>query len=165
MSKADNDNWKTPLGVYERAIAEIRNIRQEFQEGLQLLKEIKLTNENLKAELSATKAELQVTKGKLEATKAELQATKEKFEVTMAELQASNDRLENNDTKIELKNVKANLEISKIEARTELENLKAEINSLKSSVVTIYETASNLPLEELIWLKQNYSLLKRLFGR
>ncbi|MFB2921139.1 GUN4 domain-containing protein [Aerosakkonema funiforme] len=132
MSKTGNDDWKTPLGVYERALAEIRNIRQEFQEELQILKELKFTNENLKVELSATKAELQATKGELEATKAELQATKEKIEVTTAEMQASNERLENMVT--ESKKIANSAASDANNAKETANRVGDEIKSIKSEI-------------------------------
>ena len=132
MSKTGNDNWKTPLGVYERAIAEIRNIRQEFKEKLQVLKELKFTNENLKVELSATKAELQATKGELEDTKAELEAIKEKFEVTTAELQASNDRLEKMVT--ESKKIANSAASESNNAKEKANRVADEIKTIKSEI-------------------------------
>jgi len=34
MTKAGDDSWKTPLGYYERAIAELRKAREEL-DGIQ----------------------------------------------------------------------------------------------------------------------------------
>ncbi len=84
MTKTSTGDWKTPLGYYEKAIAELKRTREEFQTELQNFRELQVSQATLKAELQATKAELQ-------DTKAELQATNERLEnlVTEAKKTAS----------------------------------------------------------------------------
>jgi chromosome segregation ATPase len=81
MTKADADNWKTPLGYYERAIAELSKAREEFQMELQTIREVQ-------ASQAALKEELQVTKEQLEAT----QKTANEFQSRVATAEtAAND--------------------------------------------------------------------------
>ncbi len=61
MTKASADNWKTPLGYYERAIYELTKTREEFQAELENLRELQVSQENLKAELKVTKEQLETT--------------------------------------------------------------------------------------------------------
>ena len=66
MIRAGTDDWKTPLGYYERAITDLREAREEIQTALQ----------NLKA-TQASQVEVQTIKTELQTLKAELQTTKE----------------------------------------------------------------------------------------
>ena len=49
-----SNNCKTPLGYYEKAIAETVKIREEFQAELQVLRELQAAHQMLKAELQVT---------------------------------------------------------------------------------------------------------------
>ena len=71
----NKDDWKTPLGYYERAIEELKSTREELQTELEAVRELKASHETLKAELEATKAELQDTKQRLEKLASKAQAT------------------------------------------------------------------------------------------
>ncbi|MGA9380591.1 MAG: hypothetical protein WBV73_17645 [Phormidium sp.] len=73
MTKAGAGDWKSPLGVYERAIAEITNLREEFKAEIQALRKLQAENASLKSELRSAQAEIQ-------NLKAELQATNERLE-------------------------------------------------------------------------------------
>ncbi|MFB2971481.1 GUN4 domain-containing protein [Aerosakkonema sp. BLCC-F183] len=78
MSKAGNDNWKTPLGVYERSIAELRRTREEIQAEMQNLRLMQASLgelSNLKAELENSQVKIDTLKADLEKTKAELITT------------------------------------------------------------------------------------------
>lgn len=78
MTKAGADDWKTPLGYYERAIAELRRTREEIQSELQNLKQIQpslVELPKLKADLQNSLVEIQTLKAELQATKNELAAT------------------------------------------------------------------------------------------
>jgi hypothetical protein len=94
MTKADADNWKTPLGYYERAIAELRKAREEFQAESQALRELQDSHATLKAEFQAAQTELQALK-ELHSSHAtlleEIQATKAKLEV---DIQGTNTELQ-----------------------------------------------------------------------
>lgn len=83
MSKAGANDWKTPLGYYERAIAELKKAREEFQTELQIVRALQSSHANLKAELETTKEELQRTKAELHDTNQRL----EKLENIVSETQ------------------------------------------------------------------------------
>ena len=99
------NDWKTPLGYYERAIAELARTRQEVQTELQnlqqTLRDLQSSQVNLQLELDTTKAELQATQIEVQNTQARLQALKLEYQNSQAELQ---------DTKVELKTTNHHLE-------------------------------------------------------
>lgn len=71
MFKTGADDWKTPLGYYERAIAELRKTREEIQSELQNIKHIQpslLELPKLKADLQNSQVEIQTLKTELAAT-------------------------------------------------------------------------------------------------
>lgn len=83
MSKPDADDWKTPLGYYERAIAELRRAHGEIQAELQNLKQNQTSQvelQNLKAELQTTKEHLATTQKTSDDAHTELQALKEQLQ-------------------------------------------------------------------------------------
>jgi hypothetical protein len=100
MTKASADNWKTPLGYYERAIAELRKAREEFQAESQALRELQASHATLKAQLQAAQTELQKLR-EFESSHATLQKD---IQATKVELKA--DSL---DTKKELQSLKEHL--------------------------------------------------------
>lgn len=107
MTKAGADNWKTPLGYYERAIAELTKTREEIQAELQNLKKMQtdlVGLQNLKAEFQSSQIELQ-------AIKAELQTTKECLATTQQTASEAQARV-------------ATVEKSAHDAHTELQELK-----------------------------------------
>lgn len=123
MTQSGADNWKTPLGYYERAIAELRKAREEFQVELQTLKEIQASYETLAADLQDAKTELQNLRelqSSYETLKVELQATQVELQAAKTDIQA-----ENTEVKTDFQHIKTDLEILK-------ENLS---QSLKSIVV------------------------------
>lgn len=76
--KTGGDDWKTPLGVYERAIAELRGTREEIQAEMQNMRQMQASLGgllNLKTELENSQLQIETLKADLEKTKAELQAT------------------------------------------------------------------------------------------
>jgi hypothetical protein len=87
MTQVGADNWKTPLGYYERSIAELIKTREEFQAELQTVRELKSSHATLRAELQTIQTELETIKTQLQATQAELQATKAELQATKAELE------------------------------------------------------------------------------
>jgi hypothetical protein len=108
MTKADADNWKTPLGYYERAIAELSKAREAFQMELQTIREVQ-------ASQAALKEELQVTKEQLEAT----QKTANEFQSRVATAETAA-----NDAQTELENLKANLPAIRLESGVFSGNVK-----------------------------------------
>lgn len=87
MTQAGANNWKTPLGYYERAIYELTKTREEFQAELQNLRELQAYDATVKAKLQTIQTELETIKTQLQATQAELQATKAELQATKAELE------------------------------------------------------------------------------
>ena len=90
MTKAGADDWKTPLGYYERAIAELRKTREEIQSELQNLKLIQpslLELPKLKADLQNSQIEIQALKAELAAN--QKVANEAQSRVSNAEKEAS----------------------------------------------------------------------------
>lgn len=87
MTKASANDWKTPLGYYERAITETTRMRKEFQVELQTLKELQVSQANMKAEFHATQIELQTLKAELQATQADSKVTIKRLENLLNEAQ------------------------------------------------------------------------------
>ncbi|MBD1835788.1 hypothetical protein H6F61_24680 [Cyanobacteria bacterium FACHB-472] len=129
MTKAGVGDWKTPLGYYEKAIAELERTRKEFQTELQILRELQVSHSNLKAELQAAQAEIQTLKAELKATKAEFKANNEHLENIVAESQKAAKSV-HSETKTaqdtanaafaEIKSVKAGIENGEIVAQKAL---------------------------------------------
>jgi hypothetical protein len=124
MVKAGSNDWKTPLGYYERAIAELKKAREEFKAELQTVRELQSSHATLKADLKAAQTELQnlrelqsshdTLQAELQATQAELQALREHqsfHAILQEEIQATKAELETDiqDTNTELKSLKENL--------------------------------------------------------
>lgn len=119
MTKAND--WKTPLGYYERAIVELTRTREEVQSDLQsfqqTIKDLQSSQVNLQLELESTKTELQATQVELQATQTKLQAVKREYQNTQAELQdiklelkITNQRLESSINQVQTKSDSAYLE-------------------------------------------------------
>lgn len=73
MNDVDINNWKSPLGYYEKAIAELNIAKKELQEELENIKasNVKALESSVKsfqAEIHSLKSELQLTKEKLESS-------------------------------------------------------------------------------------------------
>lgn len=127
MSKAGNDNWKTPLGVYERAIAELRRTREEIQAEMQNLRQMQASLgeiSNLKAALENSQVKIETLKTDLEKTKAELITTQKiaseaQHRVADAEREANS-------------------------AQKELENLKQLMNNNQNSNPQLIEIVNKL---------------------
>lgn len=127
MIKAND--WKTPLGYYERAIAELRKAREEIQTDLQ----------NLKA-TQAFQVEVQTIKTELRALKAELQTTKECFASTQQPTFELHDRVtiaekSANDAHIDLQKMKHfmnNLTENSNQVIKELSEIKEQLFQVRS---------------------------------
>lgn len=129
MAQSNSDNWKTPLGVYERAIREITKAREDIEVELQKLKTLQSSElKTLKAEfelykpnhyqeqIENLKNELQITKDRLgtvqkiaddvlaskEVLKEEIHFTKERLAI--AEKTAENTQKQIDSFKAEIKN-------------------------------------------------------------
>lgn len=126
MTKASD--WKTPLGYYERAIAELTRTREEVQAELQnlqqIIKELQSSQTSLQLELETTQAELQASQRELQNTQVELQAVKAECQNTQAEL---------HDTKVELKTTNQGLE-----------SLVERVHKRVDSAVSEANTAQNM---------------------
>jgi|GEM_PF-2053979 len=69
MFKVGNDNWKTPLGYYEKAIEELRRSREELQEmKANHLQTLESNLPSFQAEIKELKSELQTTQERLTNT-------------------------------------------------------------------------------------------------
>ncbi|MFB2971480.1 hypothetical protein ACE1CD_21140 [Aerosakkonema sp. BLCC-F183] len=127
MSKAGNDHWKTPLGVYERAIAEVIKTREEFQTELRSLRDIQASYDNLKSELQAAKQEIQNLQSQFQACQKELQETKAELEATKLEFQDADKQHE-----IRITEAKETADIALSEAKaanSKVESVKTEIEN------------------------------------
>lgn len=182
MSNASTGDWKTPLGYYEMAIAELKRTREEIRTERQKFKQIsQIELQTLKAELlNSYSAELQALKAELQATKAHLETTQqtaneslarvataesaantaqEEIQTLKAELQAIKDCVENTQqTAFETQAKLADAD------QIELQALNAEFQTAQNDIKTIYKIAADLPIEELIWLKQNIGSIKHVLG-
>lgn len=117
MTQSGADNWKTPLGYYERAIAELRKAREEFQTELKNLKE---TQTSL-GELQKLKAEIQSYQTELQSLRKELKKTNKCLETTQKTANEFQKRVANaekaaNDSRTELQNLKTNLQPVRVES-------------------------------------------------
>lgn len=108
MMKTGGDDWKTPLGVYERAIAELASTRQELQAELKQLMNLESWKANLTAEIETAKADLQAIKSEQENFQSHLEGTKKELNSTQIELKNVKDELES--SKSELTNINRKLE-------------------------------------------------------
>lgn len=70
MDQSNSDDWKTPLGVYERAIREITKARKDIEVELQKFKAVKAYElESLKAEVKGYQEQIEALKNELKITK------------------------------------------------------------------------------------------------
>jgi cysteinyl-tRNA synthetase len=132
MTKAGD--WKTPLGYCERAIAELRKAREEFQAELQNLRELQVSQETLKAELKDTKEQLET-----------IQKTANEFKsrVVTAEKAA-------NDAQTELQNLRQlqsshaslqeALQATKAELKTDIQGTNTKLQTLKENFAQSFKS-------------------------
>jgi hypothetical protein len=134
MVSSDN-NWKTPLGVYEKAIEELRNAKTELQE---TQNNFILTFQTLQTEIQTLKFQLRETQEKLETSE---QITTE----TKNNLSQATEEIEN--LKAMLNEPQANTQIIQ-----ELAEIKSQISQLQTHIQqpeqpTILQALSNLQLQ------------------
>ncbi|QMS88486.1 GUN4 domain-containing protein [Nostoc edaphicum CCNP1411] len=114
MFKAGNDNWKTPLGYYEKAIEELRRSREELQD--------------MKANTNLYNIELN-----LASFQTEIKGSK-------SEIQTMQERLANNEeTAIEAQMALAETQKASLAAQTELQALKEIMTDEQKSNYIIFE--------------------------
>ncbi len=127
MSKAGNDNWKTPLGVYERSIAELRRTREEIQAEMRNLRQMQVSL----GELSNLKTELENSQVKIESLKADLEKTKAELLITQKIASEAQHRV-------------VDAEREAYSAQKQLENLKLLMNNNQNGNPQLIEIVSKL---------------------
>ncbi|MCL1475477.1 GUN4 domain-containing protein [Argonema antarcticum] len=125
--KTGSDDWKTPLGVYERSIAELRRTREEIQAEMQNLRQMQVSL----GELSNLKTELENSQVKIESLKADLEKTKGALLITQKIASDAQHRV-------------ADAEREANSAHKELENLKQLMNNNQNSNPQLIEIVSKL---------------------
>ena len=116
MMTSDN-NWKTPLGVYEKAIEELRNARTELQE----------TQNNFLVTVQTLHTEIQTLKSQLGETQEKLETSEKITTETKSNLSQATDEIEN--LKATLNEPQANTQIIQ-----ELAEIKAQISQLQTHI-------------------------------
>ncbi|MBS9384458.1 MAG: GUN4 domain-containing protein [Dolichospermum sp. BR01] len=132
---ASDHNWKTPLGVYEKAIEELRNARTELQE----------TQNNFLVTVQTLHTEIQTLKSQLRETQEKLETSEKITTETKSNLSQATDEIEN--LKAMLNESQANTQIIQ-----ELAEIKAQISQLQTHIQqpeqpTIVQALSNLQLQ------------------
>jgi myosin heavy subunit len=132
---ASDNNWKTPLGVYEKAIEELRNARTELQE----------TQNNFLVTVQTLHTEIQTLKSQLRETQEKLETSEQITTETKSNLSQATDEIEK--LKAMLNEPQANTQIIQ-----ELAEIKAQISQLQTHIQqpeqpTIVQALSNLKLQ------------------
>lgn len=148
MSKAGNDNWKTPLGVYERAIAELIKTREQLQTELQSLRDIQASYDNLKSELQAAKTEIKTLQSQFQACQKELQETKAKLEATKTELQATDKQHEDKITE-----AKEIADIAYSEAKAADSKVESVKNEIENGTIVAQKALMLRGRDENYWMR------------
>ncbi|MHC5610735.1 MAG: GUN4 domain-containing protein [Nostoc sp.] len=132
MFKAGNDNWKTPLGYYEKAIEELRRSREDLQE----MKVNYLHNHNIESNFASFKTEIKELKSELKTMQERLANTEEttiKAQMTLAETQKASLAAQ---TELQaLKEIMTDEQKSNYRILEELVQIKEQIFQLLSQVV------------------------------
>lgn len=134
MMTSDN-NWKTPLGVYEKAIEELRNARTELSE----------TQNNFLGTVQTLQTEIQTLKSQLRETQDKLESSEKITTETKINLSQATEEIEK--LKAMLNEPQANTQIIQ-----ELADIKAQISQLQTHIQqpeqpTIVQALSNLQLQ------------------
>ena len=132
---ASDKNWKTPLGVYEKAIEELRNARTELSE----------TQNNFLVTVQTLQTEIQTLKSQLCETQEKLETSEQITTETKSNLSQATEEIEN--LKAMLNEPQANTQIIQ-----ELAQIKAQISQLQTHIQqpeqpTIVQALSNLQLQ------------------
>jgi len=128
-------NWKTPLGVYEKAIEELRNAKTELQE----------TQNNFLVTVQTLQTEIQTLKCQLHETQEKLETNEQITTEIKRNLSQSTEEIEN--LKAMLNEPQANTQIIQ-----ELAEIKAQISQLQTHIQQpeqqpILQSLSNLQLQ------------------
>lgn len=144
MATTGADDWKTPLGVYERGIREIRKTREEIRLELKSIKAMQTSQiESLKEEIERDQIETQALKAELEATKERLNTVQKLADESLSSKEALNEVMRLTKERV--------LSVEKIaeDAQREIDNLKSEpkqqINNLRIEHGVWEGTARNTP--------------------
>ena len=132
---ASDKNWKTPLGVYEKAIEELRNARTELQE----------TQNNFLVTVQTLHTEIQTLKSQLRETQEKLETSEQITTETKSNLSQATEEIEN--LKAMLNKPQANTQIIQ-----KLAEIKAQISQLQTHIQQpeqqpILQSLSNLQLQ------------------
>ncbi|MDD1415035.1 GUN4 domain-containing protein [Dolichospermum sp. ST_con] len=132
---ASDKNWKTPLGVYEKAIEELRNARTELSE----------TQNNFLVTVQTLQTEIQTLKSQLCETQEKLETSEQIITETKSNLSQATEEIEN--LKVMLNEPQANTKIIQ-----ELAEIKAQISQLQTHIQqpeqpTTVRALSNLQLQ------------------
>ncbi|MEH1769870.1 GUN4 domain-containing protein [Nostoc sp.] len=131
MFKASNDNWKTPLGYYEKAIEELRRTREELQDmkANNNLHNIESTIASFQTEIKELKSELQTMQERLANT----EETAIETQMTLAEAQKASLAAK---TELQaLKEIMTDEQKSNYKILEELVQIKEQISQLPSQAV------------------------------
>ncbi len=147
MTKPNTDDWKTPLGVYEKAIAELRRTREQIQTEIQTFRQMPIPIN----EFSELKAELKKSHLKIEALTADLEQTKTELVNTQKIASAAQEQV-------------ANAEKQADYAQKELEKLTKVMNNNQSSNTELIEMVKKLQeqLEQLSSIPKTENLPDRI---
>ncbi|MFO5493359.1 MAG: GUN4 domain-containing protein [Cuspidothrix sp.] len=134
---ASDNNWKTPLGVYEKAIEELRNAKTELQE----------TQNNFLVTVQTLQTEIQILKSQLCETQEKLETSEQITKETKSNLSQAREEIEN--LKAMLNEPQGNTQIIQ-----ELAEIKAQISQLQTHIQQteqqpILQSLSNLQLLQL----------------
>ncbi len=132
MSKAGNDDWKTPLGVYERAIRELIKTRQEMQAEMESMKAIQAFQiQSLKGEIELYQIEIQSLKAELETTKERLTTVQKLADESLSSKEALNEVMRLTKDRVlfvekSVEDAKREINILKSEAKQQINHLRIE---------------------------------------
>lgn len=139
MFKAGNDNWKTPLGYYEKAIEELRRSREELQE----MKANHLPNHNIESNFASFQTKIKELKSELQTMQERLANNEEtaiKAQMTLAETQKASLAAQ---TELQaLKEIMTTEQKSNYKILEELGQIKEQISQLPSQVLETHSQTS-----------------------
>ena len=136
MAKTDAGDWKTPLGYYERAIAEFTKTREQLHAELHTLQELQASQATLKGEFQATQTEIQNLKAEFQAAQKEIQNLKEELQIKDKHLAIAQQTVN------EAQAMAVSAQNAAHQAQTELQSLQAELQATKEYLTTAQQTAA-----------------------
>ncbi|MFB2971482.1 H-type lectin domain-containing protein [Aerosakkonema sp. BLCC-F183] len=132
MATTGADDWKTPLGVYERAIRELTKTRQEMQAELESIKAMQASQiENFKEEIERYQIETQTLKAELGVTKERLNTVQKIADESLSSKEALNEVIRLTKERVlnvekSAEDVKREIDILKLEPKQQINNLRIE---------------------------------------